>query len=180
MLRCRPANLPDNSPEPYHRQPLSNHIMAPARPRVLTGLQLPELVQHLLEHDSPSSVLVICTSKDVFVEQLHATCLDSDINNTNDEPPTDTTDTTDPEPKEPSKPEHHPLLKQPTLHQLATSRKIKLVFCPELVHLRAYLSTLAIPTWVTIFHRHCSRRVFSRHRRPAKLIAEKMPDGTET
>lgn len=117
--------------------------MAPARPRVLTGLQLPELVQHLLEHDSSSSVLVICTSKDVFVEQLHATCLDSDINNTNDEPPTDTID---PEPKEPSNTEHHPLLKQPTLHQLATSRKVKLVFCPELVHLRAYLSTLAIPT----------------------------------
>jgi hypothetical protein len=87
-------------------------------------------------------VLVVCASKNVFVEQLHATCLDSSINN-DDEHPTE--NIIEPEPKEHSKPDLHPLLKQPTLHQLATSRKIKLVFCPELVHLRAYLSTLAIP-----------------------------------
>jgi hypothetical protein len=118
--------------------------MAPSRPRVLTDLSLPDLVQHLLDNDSPSSVLVVCASKNVFVEQLHATCLDSSIYNTNDEQPTE--NNVDTEPIEPSKPELHPLLKQPTLHQLATSRKIKLVFCPELVHLRAYLSTLAIPT----------------------------------
>ena len=116
--------------------------MAPSRPHVFTGLSLPDLVQHLLDSDSPSSVLVVCASKNNFVEQLHATCLDSGVDNTNDEQPIDMLDT---EPNEPSEPEPHPLLKQPTLHQLATSRKLKLVFCPELVHLRAYLSTLAIP-----------------------------------
>jgi hypothetical protein len=115
--------------------------MAPSRPRILTGLRLPDLVHYLLDSDSPSSVLVVCASKTVFVEQLHATCLDStnDNDNDNDQQITET------EPNEPSNPQHHPLLKQPTLHQLATSRKVKLVFCPELVHLRAYLSTLAIP-----------------------------------
>jgi hypothetical protein len=116
--------------------------MTPSRPRVLTGLSLPDLVQHLLENDSPSSVLVVCASKDVFVDQLHATCLDSGVDDTNNEQPINMIR---PELNESSKPDLHPLLKQPTLHQLATSRKIKLVFCPELVHLRAYLSTLAIP-----------------------------------
>lgn len=116
--------------------------MAPSRPRVLTGLQLPDLVQFLLESNSPSSVLVVCASKEVFIEQLHATCLDSGLGDTNDEDPIDMVE---PEPNKPSKLEIHPLLKQPTLHQLVTSRKVKLVFCPELVHLRAYLSTLAIP-----------------------------------
>jgi hypothetical protein len=118
--------------------------MAPSRPRVLTGLQLPELVQFLLDSESPSSVLVVCGSKNDFVEQLHATCLASGLNDTNNEQQTDII--VDPEPNEPYKPEPHHLLKQPTLHQLATSRKVKLVFCPELVHLRAYLSTLAIPS----------------------------------
>ena len=78
------------------------------------------------------------------MEQLHATCLDSNINNANDGQPTETD--VEPEPNEPSKPELHPLLEQPTLYQLAASRRVRLVFCPELVHLRAYLSTLAIPT----------------------------------
>jgi hypothetical protein len=113
---------------------------------VLTGLQLPDLVQLLLESDSPSSVLVVCASKDIFIEQLHATCLDSSIENIGDEHPTE--NNVESEPNEPSKPELHSLLRPPTLHQLATSRKAKLVFCPELVHLRAYLSTLAIPTIV--------------------------------
>ena len=116
--------------------------MIPSRPCVLTGIQLPELVQYLLDNDSPSSVLVVCASKQVFIDQLHATCLDSGVDDTNDEQPTNMIE---PESNESSKPDLHPLLKQPTLHQLATSRKIKLVFCPELVHLRAYLSTLAIP-----------------------------------
>jgi len=116
--------------------------MALSRPRVFTGLRLPDLVQFLLESDSPSSVLVVCASKDIFIEQLHATCLDPGVDNTNDE---QTTETIESEPNEPSNPELHPPLKQPTLHQLVTSRKVKLVFCPELVHLRAYLSTLAIP-----------------------------------
>jgi hypothetical protein len=114
--------------------------MAPSRPRVLTGLRLPDLVQYLLDNDSPSSVLVVCASKNVFVEQLHAACLDSSNDNDNDEQIIET------ESNEPSNPpQHHPLLNQSTLHQLVTSRKVKLVFCPELVHLRAYLSTLAIP-----------------------------------
>jgi len=78
------------------------------------------------------------------VEQLYATCLDSSNSNANDEHPAETI--VEPEANEPSKTEAHPLLKQPTLYQLATSRKVKLVFCPELVHLRAYLSTLAIPS----------------------------------
>jgi hypothetical protein len=120
--------------------------MAPSRPRVLIGLRLPDLVQYLLDNDSPSSVLVVCASKNVFVEQLHATCLDSSNNNDNDNDNDNDEQITEAEPNEPSNPpQHHPLLKQPTLHQLATSRKVKLVFCPELVHLRAYLSTLAIP-----------------------------------
>jgi hypothetical protein len=127
--------------------------MAPSRPRVLTDLSLPDLMQHLLDNDSPSSVLVVCASKDVFVDQLHATCLDSGVDNTNDE---QTINMIEPESNEPSKPELHPLLNQPTLHQLATSRKIKLVFCPELVHLRAYLSTLAIPTAISTTEKNSS------------------------
>jgi hypothetical protein len=128
--------------QPFNNTSTFNRIMAPSRPRVITDLSLPDLVQHLLDNDSPSSVLVVCASKNVFIEQLHATCLDSGVDNTNDE---QTINMIEPESNEPSKPGLHPLLNQPTLHQLATSRKIKLVFCPELVHLRAYLSTLAIP-----------------------------------
>ena len=41
-------------------------------------------------------------------------------------------------------PEEHRLLQQPSLRMLATSRRIKLAFCPDVSHLRSYLSVYQV------------------------------------
>jgi hypothetical protein len=115
---------------------------ASSRPRIMTDIRLAEFVQHVLSNDPRPATLIVCATKEKFTEQLLAACIDTQSTTADEaQQPSDggTAET------EPASPETHALLKPPSLLQLANSRKIKLVFCHDLTHLRAYLSTLAIP-----------------------------------
>lgn len=85
-----------------------------------------DLVNYVLERHCPPTVLVVCSSRDTFLEDLKA-CIEHSH-------PRQIAENSD---------EHgslHPLL-VPTLHLISTSRTIKLAFVPTLPHLRAYLAT---------------------------------------
>lgn len=114
--------------------------MASPRPRVITDVGLAEFVQHVLDDKSQPSHLVVCASKEVFVQQLLDACVqpnrDADERSSQDGEPTIG--------EEPTA-ATHTLLKRPSLLQLASSRRVKLAFCPTITHLRAHLSLLAIP-----------------------------------
>ncbi|GAB7331010.1 hypothetical protein MBLNU13_g02512t2 [Cladosporium sp. NU13] len=93
-----------------------------SRPQIITGIQLAEFIQHVLNNDPQPATLV----PTAFDEAQRPS--DGDSAETG-----------------PAAPETHDLLKPLSLIQLANSRKVKLVFCHDLTHLRAYLATLAIP-----------------------------------
>lgn len=102
-------------------------------PAVLEGIDLPGFVQHVLDVHKGTSTIIVCSTKDAFVERLQAAL----------NPPTP------PEAGESATGGQIGRTLQgldwetPTLRLLATSRTVRLVFCPELTHLRAYLSTYA-------------------------------------
>lgn len=112
-----------------------------SRPQVITGIRLTEFIQHLLSKDSQPATIVVCTTKERFTEQLVAACVDTEPSNIDEQ------QSSDGEPAEtgPAVTETHDLLKRPHLLQLANSRTVKLVFCHDITHLRAYLATLAVP-----------------------------------
>lgn len=96
------------------------------------GLALPPmtcdaLLEHVLRYHRAPSTIVVCSSREAFLESLHSalqadhTAEDSAENGRMDDP-------------------LHPLL-LPTIHQLATSRTIDIAFAPTLPHLRSYLAS---------------------------------------
>lgn len=120
---------------------VTSPTMARCRPQVIEDIGLTEFVQHIQDNDSRPSTVVVCATREKFIEQLLAACVET--NATDISHPT----TEDDEHIEavPAKPETHDLLKRPFLLQLAQSRTVKLIFCHDITHLRAYLATLAIP-----------------------------------
>lgn len=115
--------------------------MASSRPQVITDIGLAECLQSVLDDGSQSSTLVVCAAREIFIEQLLTACVKSQTNIIDEQPSGDD----EPAKDEPVSTETHELLKQQTLLRLAKSRTVKLVFCHDLTHLRAYLATLAIP-----------------------------------
>ncbi|KAF4630260.1 hypothetical protein G7Y89_g7878 [Cudoniella acicularis] len=111
----------------------------PPPPLALPPAFSSELITFILTHQTYPTTLIICQSRANFLLSLR----DSTSTSHNREPsfpPNDTTSSEKPStPPPPEPPRRHPLL-TPTLHQLATSRHISLVFIPTLSHLRAYLS----------------------------------------
>jgi len=107
------------------------------------------------DSDASATVLIACSTRDFFLEQLSA-C-------TRDSPPA----------QDKQQYEHGPslgLLSQSTQHTrsllaktiglIAQSQRVKLVFCPTVAHLRAYLSVLLanMQQWVKISNsRHCQK-----------------------
>ncbi|KAF2764970.1 hypothetical protein EJ03DRAFT_369999 [Teratosphaeria nubilosa] len=88
---------------------------------VLDGIALTGLVQRVLdEHEQPSTIIV-CGTKEDFLEQLR-TDIDAGVL---------------PQFKTSS-------WNLPTLRQLFTPRTVKLAFCLDITHLRAYLATYAM------------------------------------
>ncbi|OQN97307.1 hypothetical protein B0A48_16371 [Cryoendolithus antarcticus] len=80
------------------------------------------IVQRVLdEHHSPSTI-IICSNKEDLMQKLLS-----------ERPASE--ETTESPVVRPSS-----LLQQPTLRMLATSQTVRLVFCPDVSHLRAYLS----------------------------------------
>ncbi|KAF2717610.1 hypothetical protein K431DRAFT_288397 [Polychaeton citri CBS 116435] len=110
------------------------------RPVVLDPIALSGFIEYVLyNHNGPSS-LVVCGTRDAFSEQLTEALLDT---------PTKTSGVEELEGQDvgsnevPPKPKNT-LLSAPTLRFLANCRTLKLAFCPDVTHLRAYLSKLSI------------------------------------
>lgn len=95
--------------------------MASHQPVVLDVQSACDFVHHVLDYHAVPSTLVVCSTKTAFLEALQA---------------------------EPAAMEEEhfavntrKLWQTPTLRLLSTSRTLKVVFCPELTHLRAYIAT---------------------------------------
>lgn len=102
-------------------------------PCVLDGLNTAEFVQYVLNKHSAPSTLIVCCSKDDFFNQLHH-ALTEHSSNADEEMTEGRSSTLDPCQR---------LLQKPTLRLLASSRSVRVIFCPELPHLRAFLATFA-------------------------------------
>lgn len=95
--------------------------MASSRPIVLDVQSVQEFVQHVLEHHAPPSTLIVCSTRDAFVASLKVA----------------------PQTKRSSDGLEH-WLRTPTLRLLSTSRTLRVVFCPDITHLRAYMATYSM------------------------------------
>jgi hypothetical protein len=100
--------------------------MDPQPPLVLERIDLPAFMQYILKKHAPPSTLIICSTKDVFLQQSHVALV---------------ADSTQDDETKSSIPRHAWIT--PTLRLLASSRNVKVVFCPDLPHLRAYLASYA-------------------------------------
>ncbi|KAH6895688.1 hypothetical protein B0T10DRAFT_223831 [Thelonectria olida] len=103
-----------------------------SHPVVLSPATSSELLSYIISSHRYPTTLIIGGSKQEFlaavVEQLlHQLSLN------HDQPPEDTNDTDTPT---------HPLLKA-SLHQVAISRHIRIIFAPTVTHLRSYLSVFS-------------------------------------
>jgi hypothetical protein len=112
-----------------------------SRPQVVTDIGLADFIQDILDNDLRPSTLVVCAAKERFIEQLLAACLETRPNNIDERRSLDC----EVAGIEPVLAKPHDLLQRLSLFRLANSRNVKLVFCHDLTHLRAYLATLAIP-----------------------------------
>ncbi|KAI4136679.1 MAG: hypothetical protein L6R39_007670, partial [Caloplaca ligustica] len=87
-----------------------------------------DLIEHILLHHQAPTVIIVCSSREAFLESVQSSL---ELDNPNGES-TETGETGS----------LHPLL-IPSIHQLATSRTVDMAFAPTLPHLRAYLATYA-------------------------------------
>lgn len=102
-------------------------------PIALAPLLCTDFVHFILRHHTTPTTLVICSSREAFVQELQA-CIDYTHPR---EPTADSSDELSPDGTDPPL---HPLL-IPTIHLIANSRSVSLAFVPTLPHLRAYLAT---------------------------------------
>ncbi|KAK4895386.1 hypothetical protein LTR27_006450 [Elasticomyces elasticus] len=116
--------------------------MALLQPTVLEGVTLQQFVQYVLDRHEQSSTLVFCGSKEAFFEQLTQSAAlkpeESHSGGQNSELPVN------PEPSH-TAPSVQYTWAVPTLRLLLISRTIKVAFCPDTTHLRAYLATYNQP-----------------------------------
>ncbi|PYH71530.1 uncharacterized protein BO88DRAFT_233442 [Aspergillus vadensis CBS 113365] len=95
----------------------------PTRQIYTTSDRKTDFLQHIITQDAPATILLICTTKEKFLEQLLLA-------------------------SGPGTEEHHQhnhILTKNTIGVLSKSSSIKLVYCPTLEHLRAYLSVIRSP-----------------------------------
>ncbi|CZR64968.1 uncharacterized protein PAC_14868 [Phialocephala subalpina] len=125
----------------------------PSPPLALTPALPSELLTYVLAHQVYPTNLVICQSRDTFLASL-LSIIPQPIQRQPPPPPDDNTNafvppiTEEPEEALPPEPEpeppQHPLL-TPSLHQIASSRHVNVVFIPTVSHLRAYLTAFPPP-----------------------------------
>ncbi|KAE8133315.1 hypothetical protein BDV38DRAFT_186900 [Aspergillus pseudotamarii] len=89
--------------------------------QIYLGNWVTDLIQYILDHDASRTVLIICSTRDAFLKQLLAITR------------AHSSDTA----------ESHPILTK-TIGLLSDSNRIKVVYCPTLENLRAYLSVLPL------------------------------------
>ncbi|KAI9827194.1 MAG: hypothetical protein M1832_005331 [Thelocarpon impressellum] len=93
-------------------------------PLILSPESIPEFLRCLIDHHTPPTTLVVCSTRDTLLHQLMLSI-----------------------PQTPSEDPHvglHPLL-NPTIGLLAATRTISIVYVPTLQHLRAWLATYVPP-----------------------------------
>ncbi|KAL2853267.1 hypothetical protein BJY01DRAFT_78599 [Aspergillus pseudoustus] len=90
--------------------------MAPVR-RIINARSVTDFLQTVLDQDWSSATIIVCATRDSFIEQLLATVQLQSAEMAGN---------------------HHLLSK--SLGLLSRSHKVKTVFCPTLEHLRAYLA----------------------------------------
>jgi hypothetical protein len=90
-----------------------------------------EFLEHILEEDIPTT-LIVCSTREAFLQELLASLHIA-------APASQPDSTVEENEGESHEPELHSLL-LPTIHLIATSKNIKLVFCHTLQHVRAFLS----------------------------------------
>lgn len=95
----------------------------PTRQIYTTSDRITDFLQHIITQDAPTTILLICSAKEQFLEQLLlASSSGSEEHN-----------------------QHNHILTKNTIGVLSKSSSIKLVYCPTLEHLRAYLSVIRSP-----------------------------------
>lgn len=117
-------------------------------PVILEEISLLGFIQYVLDSHTPPTTLIVCSTRAAFLQQLVTAVEDSEPADTDirDIAPSDggaeETGEEGPSAEEPiplATPPHPLLI--PTLHLLATSRTVRLIFCHNVPVLQAYLST---------------------------------------
>ncbi|KAK4494296.1 hypothetical protein PRZ48_014594 [Zasmidium cellare] len=98
--------------------------MAPTNPIILEARNVHGFIQYVLDNHAAPSTLIVCSTKAAFLETLQ----------------------TEPESSQDEELAINArrLWQTPTLRLLSTSRTLKLAFCPDITHLRAYMATYSI------------------------------------
>ncbi|KAF3400305.1 hypothetical protein DPV78_005357 [Talaromyces pinophilus] len=114
--------------------------------RVLSTASIADFVNFISHETNSSTTVVICSTRERFLEQLVA-CVSSQLQENNDHQvsenePSPLPETDQPSPSKP--PTSADFLLSNTIGSIASSQRVKLVFCPSLAHLRAYLSTFQL------------------------------------
>lgn len=114
--------------------------------RVLSTASLADFVNFILHKTSASTTVVVCSTRERFLEQLIANVSSqSQENGHNPVPENEPSPLLEADQPSPSKlPTSAESLLSNTIGTIAKSQRIKLLFCPSLAHLRAYLSTLQL------------------------------------
>lgn len=105
--------------------------------RVRPAAWVADLVDSILNNTSHPAILVVCSTRARFLEQLSA-----GLSARTREAQTEASNSDELQGLE-AEAQHHLLTK--TIGVLANSRRVHLVFCPSLEHFRAYLSSLKPP-----------------------------------
>jgi len=95
----------------------------PSRPIVLEPCKAHHLLQHILRHPAPKKHLIICSTRDAFLQSLLYEVTQESSNGQNTALD----------------------LLAPTLSNLHDSRNVQMSFCSDLTNLRAYLTNLKHP-----------------------------------
>ncbi|PWY63180.1 hypothetical protein BO83DRAFT_456799 [Aspergillus eucalypticola CBS 122712] len=98
-------------------------LTPPTRQIYTISDRITDFLQHIITQDAPTTILLICTTKEQFLEQL----LLASGQGTEEHH------------------QHNHILTKNTIGVLSKSSSIKLVYCPTLEHLRAYLSVVRSP-----------------------------------
>ena len=115
--------------------------------RVLSNASVADFLNFILhETNTESTTVLICSTRERFLEQVTASILsrlqEHEHQNLPENEPSSDLEADQPTPIKP--PEPIESLLSNTIGTIASSQKIKLVFCPSLAHLRAYLPSFQL------------------------------------
>ncbi|KAF2152552.1 hypothetical protein K461DRAFT_294207 [Myriangium duriaei CBS 260.36] len=127
----------------------SQQTWSTSTPIVLDKASLTELLELILNNHGPSSRIVICSTKEVFLSELYSAIIQDSIEQqqradagTSNNPINLATQNNPDSPPSSIIQQHH--LLTPTLNLLSSSRTLKTAFCPDVPHTLAHLTHLSL------------------------------------